>query len=410
MTDKNIGPQEPKASGSHPENHALYAPGLKWRPRAGGDVPMWIPPAKDAKAGYIPKSLTLDRTASQLEIAEACRAQWRDLEDWRSGKPKPVKHTIGWLIDRYQTDATSPFHKLKPDTQASYRWECQRIRETVGERKLDPKLEGGALAPRLTGKDFRRWFHNWGHPEGREPTPARATHCMAMLRTLFSYYVEIGGPGSVQLRAMLSAMRFDKPAARTKAPTYAQVDALVNTAIAAGHRSIAIATLAQYELIERRAHIIGQWDGDTWADGWVWEGVSPDWVISYYQTKKGRVLRQFDLKPVQRLLGLMQETPKEARRGPIVVCEATGEPWIKRRYQQTFREIARAAGVPDDVYSMDMRSGGATEADGIAEVTDRMLQDGGGWRDPNMPQRYRRRKHDNAQKVVMLRQAARGKE
>jgi len=43
-----------------------------------------------------------------------------------------------------------------------------------------------------------------------------------------------------------------------------------------------------------------------------------------------------------------------------------------------FRKIARAAGVPVSVYSMDMRSGGATEADHIPEVTDRMFDDAGG--------------------------------
>lgn len=45
----------------------------------------------------------------------------------------------------------------------------------------------------------------------------------------------------------------------------------------------------------------------------------------------------------------------------------------------------------------------------IPEVTDRMFDDAGGWADPNMKNRYRRRKQDNAQKVVELRQDARGK-
>jgi hypothetical protein len=401
--------QQEKASGGLPKGHALYAPGLKWRPRVGGDVPMWIPPGPAIKAGYLPKSLMLDRNATQYEIAEVCRKQWCDLEEWRSGKHKPVKLTISWLIDRYLGDLTSPFHTVKPDTQQSYRWECKRIRETVGEMRLDPKLEGGIYVPRRTGEDFRRWFLNWGHPPGKPPTPSRATHCIAMLRTLIGYYVTIGGQGGGQLRDILSEMRFEKSPARSQTIIYEQVDAIVNKAEEMGFRSIAIATLAQYELIERRAHIIGQWDGDTWADGWVWEGVSPDWVISYYQTKTGRVRREFDLKPVQRLLGLLQLTPKEARRGPIVLCEATGEPWVKRRYQETFRRIARAAGVPDEIFSMDMRSGGVTEADGIAGITPRMIQDGAGHRDIHTQEIYRRDRQRNANKVVVLRQAARNR-
>ena len=408
-TDKKIGMEEPRASGALPEAHALYAPGLKWRTRVNGSIPMWIPPGTAVKAGYRPKSLMLDGLSSQYEIAQICRKQWKDLEEWRTGKPKPVKMTIAWLIERYLNDDTSPFQRVGPDTKDSYRWECARIRETVGEKRLDPKIEGGIMVPRRTGEEFRRWFHNWGHPEGKKPTPSRATHCIAMLRALLSYYVVIGGPGAKDLRAIMKEMRFEKTPARQKAPTYQQVDAIVTKAEEMGYRSIAVATLAQYELIERRAHIIGKWNGDSWGDGWVWEGVSPDWIIRYYQTKKGRVLREFDLKPVQRLLGLLQMTPKEARQGPIILSEKTGEPWLKRRYQEKFREVARAAGVPDEVFSMDMRSGGVTEADGIDGVTPRMIQDGAGHRDIHTQEIYRRDRQRNANKVVLLRQAARNK-
>ena len=58
---------------------------------------------------------------------------------------------------------------------------------------------------------------------------------------------------------------------------------------------------------------------------------------------------------------------------------------------------------------MDMRSGGATEADALPEITDRMFDDAGGWLDPNMKNTYRRQKQRNAQRVVELRQAARNK-
>ena len=229
-----------------------------------------------------------------------------------------------------------------------------------------------------------------------------------MFRTLINYYTEIGGPGAVQLREMLSAMQFEKSPARDTAPTLEQVNALVTKAEEMGFRSIAITTLAQYELIERRGHIIGKWVGDEWRDGWVWEGISAEWIITYYQTKKGRRLREYDLKVVQRLLGMLQETPKDQRHGPIIICEQTGDPWIKRRYQEKFREIARAAGVPDEVFSMDMRSGGATEADG-AGVSDRELQDAGGWLDQKMLVVYRRDKQRNANVVVLARQTARNK-
>jgi hypothetical protein len=422
-------------SGAKPKDHPLYAPGFKWRERVGKQVPVWVPPAKDIKAGYLPKTLMLDREASPADLAQRCRKQWQDLLDWRSGKKKATRFDISWLVGRYLHDDQSPFHSLKPDTRQSYRWECKRIAETVGERLLTPKREGGMLIQRILGEDIRRWHHEWGHPGPRDiidpdgtitravpkPTPSRARHCIEMLRTLFSYNVEIGTPGAADLREMMKAMRFKGANRRTEAPTFEQVQGLVRTALEKGYRSIAVTTLAQFELIERRTHIIGQWDGQAWGFGWVWDGevdingttkrvgITPDWWIKYYQTKKGPRLREFDLKAVQPLLSMLQETPKEQRHGPIIVCEDTGQPWIKRRYQEKFREIARAAGVPDGIYSMDMRSGGATEVDSLPEVTDRMFDDAGGWSDPTMKNTYRREPQRNARKVVELRQAARGK-
>lgn len=410
-----------KASGKHPEGHPLYAPGLKWRARIGGDVPMWYPRERDVKAGYIPKSLTLAPTDSQADIAAACRKQWQDLEDWRAGKPKPIRYTISWLIDRFQTDETSPFQALDSDTQTSYRNECRLIRATVGERRIDPKLEGGVWTPRVTGEDFRRWHKNWGHQPGKRPTPSRATHAVAMLRGLFSYNVEIATNGAGQIREILSAMRFKKQPARDSAPERDQVYIFAEAAIEAGYRSIAMANVAQFELTERRIHIIGKWRGNWWGYGWMWDGhvefdgkphrvgVTPGWRITYYQTKKGANLRDYDLVPLQWLLSRMQETPKEQRRGAIIVCEDTGQPWKTRAYQKKFREIARAAGLPDDFQSRDMRASGMTEADDIPEITPRMLQDGAGHADLQSQEPYRRGRQRNANKVVAFRQAAQKK-
>lgn len=405
-----------KASGSLPTDDPLYAPGIKRRTRAGEDARYWLVPAKDAAANYPGMNRTIPKNASEEEAAAMCRGWWEDLLAWRAGRPKTVVYTFAWLCDRYKYDPRSPIHTKHPATQDNYGYHLKAIKASIGHLRFDPLPDSNTS--RVLGADIREYHEGWGCPVEKvdEATgkaalvataPSRARHMIMMLRTISSYGVEIGAPGAADLRQRLAVMTFPTPPARTKAPTYAQLDALVNKAEEMGYRSIAITTLAQYELIERRAHIIGQWHGDHWKDGWVWEGVSPEWVISYYQTKRGRTLREYDLRVVQRLLGLMQETPKEARKGPIIICEGTGQPWTRRYYAEVFREIARAAGVPDDIYSMDMRAGGMTEADDIPGVTPRMMQDGAGHADIQTQEIYRRGKQRNAQKVVQLRQAAR---
>lgn len=418
------------ATGALPENDPLYAPCLKRRKRVEGEARYFVVPAKDVKAGYVFKTLLIPTSASEMDCAALCRKYWAELDAWRQGLDltKPVAYTFGWLIDRYLGDTLSPFHTKQPATQSNYRYDCAAIRGAIGKINFEPVNQNGAERPRIVGEDIRRWHHAWGHPKPYEakakdgtvktvtpgPTPSRARHLIMMLRTLVSYGVEIGAPGAIELRQRLAAMTFPVPQARTKAPTYAQVVAFVDKAVELGFRSQAIATLGQYELIERRVHIIGQWHGKVWWPGWEWAAITPDWRIQYYQTKTkaktGLVLREFDLKATQRLLGLMQETPKEARTGAVILCELTGKPWTRRFYQEKWREIARAAAIPDDVWSMDMRAGGVTEADGIPEITPRMIQDGAGHADIQTQEIYRRDKQRNANKVVVLRQEWRARD
>jgi hypothetical protein len=420
-----------KASGSLPSDDLLYAPGLKRRPRAGCDARYFLVPEKDLKKGYPGLNRTIPKNATELEAAAMCREWWADLDAWRKGVPKPVSYTFNWLCDRFQYDKRSPLLQKHPATQKNYIYELNALRESIGTLHFDPLPHEPGMT-RVSGAKVREWHENWGCPvEGEDPVtgkpvmvasaPSRARHLVMQLRNIVGYGIEIRAPGCVSLKAILQEIEFPAPRARTKYPTYAQVDAFVNKAEEMGFRSQAIATLAQFELIERRVNIIGQWYDDVWADGWVWEGhahvngnpewvgVTPDWRIRYYQTKKGANLREFDLKPVQRLLGLMQETPKDQRQGAIIVCERTGKPWSKRYYAEIFREIATAAGWPKDLWSMDMRAGGGTEASAIPTVTDRMLQNGFGHRDPKSKERYLREPQHNANKVVELRQAARPK-
>jgi hypothetical protein len=400
-----------RPSGALAESDPLYAPLIKWRPRKSGEVAYWIAPIPDVRKGFAPKSVAIDPSLSHLEIAQRCRQLWADLEVWRValGKKEPTRFTISWLVDRYLNDKFSPFYSLGYSSRKSYEHYCKIIAKTVGNRRFDPVLEGGRPTSRINGMDVRRWHEQWGRPnEAGEPqSPSRARHVVIMLRVLFSYAIELGAPGGRDTRQLLSVMRFPLTAAREIAPTRDQVLSIVKTAIAMNQRSIALTTLAQFEFTERRVHIIGSWEGKQWRPGWLWSGVSKDWVITYYQTKRGRVERSYDFRDTPALLELLQQTPENSRVGPIVICETTGQPWHYREYASMFRKIARAAGISDEIWSMDMRAGGATEAGNIHGVSSFDIQAAGGWTDAKMASRYTRDRVNRAQNVVRLRQRAR---
>lgn len=391
-----------RASGSLPEGHPLYAPGLSRRPRLNSEACYWIPPPKDIERGYRPKCITLPSGLSEQDLAAQCRRLWQGLLEWRVGRQGPTNYSIAWLIDRYLSDKESPFNvHLGHRAQRSYAQFCKIIRGDVGERRIDPD----GARPRILGEHVRTWHRKWGEPaEGKTVArPARARHLIVQLRLLVSYAIELGVPGATDLRLMLKVMRFPQPEARAVAPNREQVIALVDKAIELGRPSIAGVSLAQFWFMERRCSIIGSYVNKEWCNGWVWSDISEDWTVTYYQTKTGKVLRVFDIKTVQPLLALLQAIPKERRFGAVFKDEKTGRPWRERHFAEVFAEIKTAAGWPEELKSMDLRAGGATDAD-AAGVSDRELQDAGGWRDPKTKDRYRRNKQRNAQNVVDIRQ------
>jgi hypothetical protein len=58
----------------------------------------------------------------------------------------------------------------------------------------------------------------------------------------------------------------------------------------------------------------------------------------------------------------LQRTPATRRIGPVMLDERTGKPYRQREFARRFREVARAAGVPDTTWNMDARAGAVTDA------------------------------------------------
>jgi integrase len=53
--------------------------------------------------------------------------------------------------------------------------------------------------------------------------------------------------------------------------------------------------------------------------------------------------------------------PPERRVGPLIVSEATGEPYKGQMFTRTWRKVANAAGIPREVQNRDARPGAITE-------------------------------------------------
>jgi hypothetical protein len=277
------------------------------------------------------------------------------------GKAPTYAGTIDSLIVLYRTDENSPYQALKHATKVrDYDPSLRLIGKTVGARQITA----------LKGEDFRRWYREWG----KGGLTRRAHGAIRKLRSVLSYGVEQKLHGCSQAREILSLIRFATPEPRRVKMEYAHAKAICEKAIELGRPSIAVTQAIQWDTALRRIHVIGEWlpveEGDT--GGIIrgktkWRGltaadISADKVLTVAVTSKGKAATRHDLTSCP----LVMEVLKAAQLpsvGPLIVSEKTGLPYRENYYAQDWREIAKAAEVPQDVWSMDSRAGAISEAE-----------------------------------------------
>ena len=94
------------------------------------------------------------------------------------------------------------------------------------------------------------------------------------------------------------------------------------------------------------------------------------------------------------------------RIGPLIISEATGQPYKAGKFSEAFRRVANRAGIPRTVWSMDARAGATSEAyDAGASETDVMKH--AGHRNRQTSARYNRGSLKQTERVAALRHAKR---
>jgi len=340
-------------------------PGLEIAVRNGRRIPRWRARKEAVKLGFKPSTQRLNIDPDNLdELGKKCRELWAEMEAWLDTQPRtdvPTwDGTIGCLIETYKVDPYSPYQALSHGSRQAYDYDLGVLLKTVGERRLD----------KLTGKDFRRWYDNLRRPAqpGGPERIRRAAGVMTMLRILVGYGVESDIAHCDRLKLILGSMRFKGPGHRTQFLTYEQAAAIIAKAHELGFPEIALGQALQFEATLRQSDVIGQWIPDPdaphrsrWTGGLLWgQHISKDYILEKRTTKRG-VLSHVDLKGYPLALAELQNVPIERRVGPVIIDSRTGAPFKEGLYARRWRVIARAAGVPDNIWNRDSRAGGVTE-------------------------------------------------
>jgi len=324
----------------------------------------WVADKRAVRDGFSPKTVHLKDDPGDIlatsEIAMRCRVLWAQMHEFMSGRGVrgtrfPVG-TIGWLSDYYQADPDSPYHGIRASTRPSYDRTLKIICGTVPKTRLDT----------VTSIHLRRWYRHWGREDanGNLQNQRRAYHCIQLLRIIVRFGRGQRIAGCRDLSEILTQTEFTAPRARRSIMTAEQARAICAKAREMGSPSIAIAVALQFGCALRQKDAIGEWVNGQWSGGLLWgEHVKADWTLIKPTSKTNfREIAEFDLRLIPPALAELQDVPPTSRIGPVVLDEHTGRPYRQREFARRFREIARAAGVPDDIWNMDARAGAVTDA------------------------------------------------
>lgn len=370
----------------------IEAPGLKLRQRGDRVEARWEPRPDAVRAGFLPKTVRihvdLNDPADVSRMVARCHTLWAEMLDWfrlRGELPEGAHYdgTLKSLIKCYQTNKMSPYWTVSADTRRGYDDWCRPLELAFGKRRVD----------RLSGEDFRRWYHTIMEPVAKGQPP-RLRLAQASVRSMLSILLRYGAemnppaPRCLELAEVLAGMDLRPPpemlelwlALRPKrsAMTFEQASAIVTEGLRRGtrrHRSVALGVAWQFELTWSQIDVIGSWErvgtravrpGAIVRGAWIWrpglryEDFGPSLEITSARHKTGQQ-GVYDLTAYPLVMRALAAVPEVERSGPVVIDDS-GDPIRRRYYQDLFRDVADAAGVPRSVWNMTARHGGATEA------------------------------------------------
>src|SRR5262245_29438343 len=360
------------------------APGLRWRRKAKGFVAEWQARTDLVRRGWAPKSVTLavvegDMTAAESSwIADRCNALQSEMLVWgRGGIPEVSQYdgTLGSLVRCYQLDPDSRYRKIRYQTRLNYDVLCKRI----------SREHGSELIREIRPRQIVRWHEAWA-----ESGIPMAHALMGMLRTLLKFGVSIlEDDECVRVRMIMHDMRFEVGQARKEQITAEQAAAIRAIAHRMGFPSIALAQAVQFDCTLRQKDVIGEWvpfddpevsgilhtlTRSKWVRGITWQEIDDNFILRHKTSKKGKtlvvnlrlapmVMEELNLVAGLNLVEGLTRSKLPAT-GPLIIAEGKfgdQQPWAAHRFRRHWREAARAAGIPDEVFNMDSRAGAITE-------------------------------------------------
>lgn len=339
--------------------------GLKCIRLNGIPVYCWTPPRSLQKAGVFKYKYLGANFDAAVVKAKDWNAKLDAYRVERVGVRAALTHVNpGTVADLVKQFETSPrFARYSARTQQDYRWmyraiECQPVQgaSLFGEMRLSQVTR--QIAYDLYEKNVKIRGHD------------SANKAMGAWSSAFRYGMMKFS--AITLNPFSDLDKMSSPPRRQRW-TDQQLTDFVKTADDLGHPSIGRCALMCMELMQRPGDILDlKWGA--------YQEREKLWQIR--QSKRGTLVRipetsrlRIALDPARRTLRKLNY----ALAGEMLVCgTVTGKRWHRRNFTKAARYIARAAGLPDDLQSRDLRRTAATEG-ASAGATPAEMMAVGGW-------------------------------
>jgi hypothetical protein len=339
---------------------AKEAPGLRIRKRGNGDeVAYWIAPVAAVRLGFPVKTVRL--IGDESAIVARCRVLQTEANEWLAGRrtnPRNYDGTFASLVRFYETHPDSPYRELRQVTQRNYSKVMALLMANKGKRRVD----------KVTAVDIKRWY-NEIVATGRKPGWAYLT--INILKAVLAFGSTMRLAECRLLRQELADMRFRAGKRRKARLSYEQTVTLRDKAHELGLHWMALLLAVMFDAALRRRDVIGEWITDEtaeaairhgkriWRDGLVWSDIAGGTLRrlcskTALTSEVEVVVKIADYPDLQAELA---RVPIERRIGPVIVHHRTGLPPNEIQCRTAFRVVARAAGIPDEIWNTDTRPG-----------------------------------------------------
>jgi hypothetical protein len=333
-------------------------------------------------AGYPLKSVHLSSLADDpAQLRKRCERLQAEMLSWMKGKRSNVDPqfdgTFRSLFELYQTDKESDYRKLKRSSRRPYDVYLRMMTAEIGARLIDA----------CDGRDVKRWFAAWSapaEPDGKRQV-AKARMAISVMKAALAFGINCRKPGCAEFRVVLNAMRFETLRPRPFALPAEKIAAVRTVAHQLGQPRAALCYAIQFEGAVRQWDAIGQWfplsdpqpsaildNGEKWV-GPTWANVDRNMILRWTPTKTEFTTGLpvvIDLAACPMVMEELSLIPPEERKGPLIMNENTGLPFRNDAFIRLWRDAAKGAGIPAQVWNRDLRKSGSTEARQAGASTD----------------------------------------